>query len=367
MAIKKDQYIKFAEPIFLISIWLLVLLLPILILNEDGYIDWERVTESWMSISPFLGLFLLNHFVLVPYLLFRNYQKQYILIAFLIIALFTVASYSLKPDRPGPPGLDNPEEMRGPPMERPMGNKPRLGNPGRQRMPFAFPPYVGVMITTFLLIGFDTGLRVFVQWLQLGKANAMLEKENITSELAFLRHQISPHFFMNTLNNIHALMDFDVEKAKDSVIQLSKLMRQLLYENESDKVPLKKEIEFIQNYIALMALRFTENVKINQKYPEVIPDKSIPPMLLTSLIENAFKHGVSYSADSYISLNIACDEQELLCTIENSKSGTKPNEDYSGIGIENTRKRLTLLYKDSYTFNVNETESTYQVKLVVPI
>lgn len=367
MALKKEQYIKLAEPVFLISIWLLVLLLPILILNEDGYINWERVTESWLSISPFLGLFLLNHFVLVPYLLFRNYQKQYILVTFVLIAFFTIASYSLKPDRPRPPGPENREEMRGPMMERPMGNRPRLGNPGRQRMPFAFPPYVGVMITTFLLIGFDTGLRVFVQWLQLGKANAMLEKENITSELAFLRHQISPHFFMNTLNNIHALMDFDVEKAKDSVIQLSKLMRQLLYENESEKVPLKKELEFIQNYISLMALRFTEDVKINQKYPDVIPDKNIPPMLLTSLIENAFKHGVSYSSDSYISLNIECDEKELSCTIENSKTDNKSNENYSGIGIENTRKRLALLYKDSYTFNANETESKYQVKLVVPL
>ncbi len=143
---------------------------------------------------------------------------------------------------------------------------------------------------------------MMVRWSKLEQEKTLLEKENVQNQLAFLRNQVSPHFFMNTLNNIHALIDVDTEEAKEAIIKLSKLMRHLLYDSQAELVPLAKEMEFIQSYINLMKLRFSEKVKINLSIPDQLPDKSIPPFLFTSFVENAFKHGISYQNSSFIDI-----------------------------------------------------------------
>jgi LytS/YehU family sensor histidine kinase len=184
--------------------------------------------------------------------------------------------------------------------------------------------------------------------------------------MAFLKNQVSPHFFMNTLNNIHALIDIDAEEAKDSIIKLSKLMRHLLYDSEEKLTPIKKEVEFIQSYIELMRLRFTDKVNIVVDIPEDIPDKSIPPLLFTSLLENAFKHGISYNQISFVKIVMSFSENRLNFIIENSNH-PRDREASSGIGIENTRKRLSLLYKDNFDLEILEEKEIYKVNLSIPL
>ena len=123
---------------------------------------------------------------------------------------------------------------------------------------------------------------------------------------------------MNTLNNIHALIDISTEDAKESVIKLSKLMRYLLYDSEQGNTKLSREIEFIKSYVDLMKLRYSSKVSIKLSFPEFIPSIDIPPMLFTSIVENAFKHGISYQHESYIEIVLNVDEKYVYFRIKNS-------------------------------------------------
>jgi len=232
--------------------------------------------------------------------------------------------------------------------------------------PNPIPKYANFLILAVLLVGFDTGLKISMRWANLEQEKFKLQKESVENQMAFLRNQVSPHFFMNTLNNIHALIDIDADEAKESIIKLSKLMRHLLYDSEEKLTPIKKEVEFIQSYIELMRLRFTDKVNIEVDIPDDIPDKSIPPLLFTSLLENAFKHGISYNQTSFVKIVMSFSENRLNFTIENSNH-PRDTEASSGIGIENTKKRLSLLYKDNFDLEILGEKEIYKVNLNIPL
>ena len=194
-----------------------------------------------------------------------------------------------------------------------------------------------------------------------------MEKENVENQLAFLRNQVSPHFFMNTLNNIHSLIDIDSTEAKDSVIRLSRLMRHLLYDSEAEQIPLKKELEFVQNYVELMKLRFSNKVNIQLDIPEQIPDKTIPPLLFTSFLENAFKHGIYIQGTSFVSIAFAFLDDQLVFAMKNSNPGFQKEKEQRGIGIENSLKRLDLLYGNRYSLEINEGKEEFALTLTLPL
>jgi LytS/YehU family sensor histidine kinase len=176
---------------------------------------------------------------------------------------------------------------------------------------------------------------------------------------------------MNTLNNIHALVDIDPAKAQDTILELSKMMRFVLYEGDKSGVPLNRELEFIRTYITLMQLRYTDKVKINLDLPTQVPDKTIPPLMLVSFIENAFKHGVSYQHDSFIDIKVELIEPllqvtHLHFTCTNSKA-EKPNQEKGGVGLVNVKKRLDLLYDKNYTLSIKDDTDTYFVELILPL
>jgi len=174
---------------------------------------------------------------------------------------------------------------------------------------------------------------------------------------------------MNTLNNIHTLVEINGEKAQDAIERLSTLMRYLLYDSAQNTVELKKEIEFIKSFIALMQLRHSDEVGVTVILPEQIPDAQIPPMLFISLIENAFKHGVSYPLKSYIHFELRINETSLNCNIKNSKHKVTTNYmgEYSGIGLDNIKKSLELLYADDFRLDILDKENEFEVNLTIPI
>ena len=192
-----------------------------------------------------------------------------------------------------------------------------------------------------------------------------LENENLSSQLEVLRYQINPHFFMNTLNNIHALVDLEPEKAKESIEEFSKLMRIVLYEGNSPKIPLDKEIEYLNHFISLMRIRYTNSVNITTSFADNTAGIEVPPLLMASLVENAFKHGISYERASFVHTGVSVDNGKVIFRCANSRAHGAENVQH-GLGLENTRKRLHLLYGDNYTLHIDEGDSIYEILLIIP-
>ena len=174
---------------------------------------------------------------------------------------------------------------------------------------------------------------------------------------------------MNTLNNIYAMIEFDSEMAKASIMELSRMLRHVLYDSSEQHTTLDKEVEFIHNYIELMRIRYIDEVKVTFNTPDIAQCRkiSIPPLLIIVLVENAFKHGISYNSESFITINITADDNELTCVVANSRHHT-PASPHSGIGINNITKRLDLLFGKRYSLTTDESDSSvYIIELIIPI
>ena len=369
------------QSLLIVLVWVLLFTIPLLFVEYDNGVNWDHIFKIWKEYSIVFVIFILNHFVLLPYLFFKGKQKLYfssilMLIISTSLVIFFIDTKRMKNEEfpfPPPPEFAN-SEMRIPPENRQdaLGPRPenRLGEIGprpENRQGDMIPPFANLFIMSILLIGFDTGLVFSTKWMQAEQNKLKIEKENIENKMAFLQNQISPHFFMNTLNNIHSLIDYDAEIAKETVISLSKLMRHILYDSQTDRISLKKELEFIRNYVELMRLRSSENIKITLDIPKDIPEKQIPPLLFTSYIENAFKYGISYQNESYININFKFSANQLTFEIENSIFDNNKPKEVGGIGIDNSRKRLDLMYADNYSLDINESDNNFKVNITIPI
>jgi LytS/YehU family sensor histidine kinase len=250
--------------------------------------------------------------------------------------------------------------------------------PHRDRPPHEFrrgehrpPAFIGVhnivaVVSLILMFGMNIGIKLFFKNRSDQKKLDALQKKNLEQQLEYLKYQINPHFFMNTLNNIHALVDIDPEKAKDTILELSKMMRFILYEGDKSGVPLAREFDFIRHYVALMQLRYTNKVEILVDLPSEAPDKTVPPLMLISFIENAFKHGISYQHQSFVHIKVTLDGDMLHFTCSNSKAET-PNQEKGGVGLANVKQRLRLLYDNNFELRIQNNPDTYIVELTIPL
>jgi uncharacterized protein (DUF2164 family) len=352
------------ELLVYVIIWLIVLLMPIFFSQYNDGINWSRVSHEWIKIIPFLIIFLIHNYLLFPFILIPKKYWFYFGSTLLIIIGVSILSILIGREV-GPSRGIMPQSMDLPPFPQkpvPGGELPLVRIKIWQLLLFED------FITSMLVIGFNAAIKLTVKWQDEEQKNKELEKQKLETELAFLKNQISPHFFMNTLNNIHALVDINQEDAKESIIKLSKLMRYLLYDTENAKTTLTKEIEFIKSYVDLMRLRFTSQVSVHLSFPETIPNIKIPPMLFTSLLENAFKHGVSYQYKSFIEIIMKTNREFLFFRIRNSiqNSGNGLDEK-GGIGLENLRKRLDLIYDKSYSLVQNESDKEFEINIKLPL
>jgi len=333
-------------------IWALVFLGPYLRnINDMNEMARTRMIGEWVFLSIFFILFLVNIFLLVPRLLFNGKQSQYATIVVVILIIVTaidiIIHQGLRP--PNGPGIGN------------HVNDVRQGS--------LLGTLLNNIITGILIIGTGTAFKLHEKWGNEEKLRKDAEKEQLKTNLALLRHQVSPHFFMNTLNNIHTLIEIDATKAQDAVERLSVLMRYLLYDSAQNTIKLKKEIEFIHSFISLMQLRHSDEVEVTTIIPEEIPDANIPPMLFISLIENAFKHGTCYPLKSYIHFELQLEQASLRCIIKNSKHPGKGHSqgEYSGIGLENIKESLQLLYQNDCQLDIFDKENEFEVHLRLPV
>ncbi len=368
----KSFKIEVIEILLFGVIWIGIFSIPFF--NQWGYrqLDWEKLYIDWLHIFGFFLIFLVNIAVLIPKYLIQQKYRSYIISAFVLISGIIASGFFLNE-------LLFPTPLAMPPMNLGSGIPMELGS--NMPAPIGFKPerktgydslslqIIADFVISLLIVGTSTSFKVIGQWLIADDRRKDLEKERLTSELALLRHQVSPHFFMNTLNNIHSLIDFNSEDAKDAVIRLSTMMRYLLYETAHGNTSLIKEIGFIESYISLMKLRYSEHISVTLEVPKEIPDILIPPMLFISLLENAFKHGVSYQYDSFVFFKLEVENNRLNCTIKNSKhyKSTDMDNRYSGIGLTNIKKSLELLFGKNYQLEISETKTKFNVYLSIPI
>ena len=190
-------------------------------------------------------------------------------------------------------------------------------------------------------------------------------------KMEFLQFQISPHFLMNTLNNIHVLVDTDEEKAKEAIVSLSRLLRHMLYESTPDSTPsFTRQMEVFRSYCNLNLLRHGDNVRLNITVPNDMPNIQLPPLIIIVFIENAFKHGIVYGEDTLINMNFWVEPGWFHFSITNSIFPDKPKSvKEGGLGIKNVTERLNLLYGENYklTMGENEKRTEYCVHLELPI
>jgi two-component system, LytTR family, sensor kinase len=311
-------------------------------------------------------IFYANYLILVPRFFFGIQKyRYYMAVAVLLISLYFVSDRSnalVFKYIPGRDRIENQISNEDGGKELPPTRPDRHGP-----LPFREIHFFNFMFTSLFLVFFSVGMRVLERHSQTEKLQKELEKEKLNSELAFLKNQISPHFFFNTLNNIYSLISINAEDSQKAVLRLSKLMRYLLYDSEHGNTKLSNEIDFMNNYIDLMKLRMTNKIVLTVNFPEKYEDRSIPPLIYIPFIENAFKHGVSNREKSFIDINMTTEKDAILFSCANSLFKTREESDpsQSGIGLENVTKRLNLLFPGKHEIKINKTEKEFEVLLQI--
>lgn len=333
------------ETLIHVCIWLYVFISPFFF--HPGNAEFNFLSYFRGFIFPMLAcvIFYLNYFYLVPHFFLTDQKKRFFVFNIITILLITIMGDFMR-------------EMLPHPIFK-----------HEYAPPVAFSPNVEIFMKLRGLLSyiFIAALATFVN---LGKRWAALEDEHQKAELGRkeaelknLKNQINPHFLLNTLNNIYALTAFAPAKAQNAIQELSKMLRYLLYENDANEVLLSKEIEFIQNYIQLMRIRLPERVKISTKFPEKFEgNPTIAPMILISLVENAFKHGISPTKDSFINIVIETKNGAIDFLVENSFYPKKNNDKTpGGIGFQQVERRLDLSYFNRHKWEkgYNEATNTY--------
>lgn len=337
------------ENLLYLMVWMVIILVPVLNskMLEEVHVSLENILIAWLKIAPYLLIFIIHNSLIAPRLLLRKHRYVWYLVVNLltITAVFSLVAIYEK--------------------YAPYDTEPYILNGKASFTDLAI--YWNILLG-FFMTGLNMGIKLLYRSLHDEQQMEELKRQNLQAEMDYLRYQINPHFFMNTLNNIHALIDIDTEYAKSAVIELSKMMRYVLYESGSETISLKKDIQFIENYIELMRIRYDSSIDICLDYPATIPNKvAIPPLLLIVFVENAFKHGVSYNHASFIHIRIGYRDDAVTAVISNSRH-EKSRPGTTGIGLENVKKRLALIYQDNYTLSIDDSDpAVYTVKLIIPI
>ncbi len=372
--------------------WLLVFLAPIFdsFLSKEEIIKWFDVLRAWLYLLPFALFFFIHNYIARKFFLNKRYLLYTSFTLALILAIFISYPRVLKNEIRSNPIMKDMvrmKEFKGPDRNfvpppdsmRVLLQSNRVPPPSFRHRPIlelrALDSLLSSLLIAILLAGFNLAIKLYFRLLDEQNKQRELESSSLLFELEYLKGQLNPHFFMNMLNNIHALIDIDSEKAKETIIGFSKLMRYVLYDANQQEIQLSREITFLRNYIDLMKIRYTKNVDINIHLPERIPDITIPPLLFVSFIENAFKHGISYRNKSYVNLELRVSDNEIICNVSNSvwrpisdnSSDINFEDPESGIGLSNVIKRLDLIYGNRYSLSIDKSEKNYCVKLTIPV
>lgn len=347
--------------------------------------SWTEILHAWEYTSTWLVMFAIHNFLLLPLLLRKRKTGTYLCLSFLILLTGMFITYLNRPMHKNQYKTRMEAEWKADSLAYERVAAVRLGdgrycspqNPMRRKpldyqpidpLPMLGPGELVAFFGGLLLMGMNLGVKLYFMSQRDRERQKIIDQRNLEQQMEYLKYQVNPHFFMNTLNNIHALVDIDPERAKTTIVELSKMMRHILYEGSKKLIPLTREVEFLNLYVQLMRLRYTRKVHINVDVPPQLPELKLPPLMLIIFVENAFKHGISYREESFIDIKVRVENKRLLFSCCNSKpTQVQRTNEKGGMGLQNVRQRLELLYDDYYTLDINDGEKTYEVKLDIPM
>lgn len=327
--------------------WGILICSPLFFTGRSGVNSVEDYVRGIIVPLSFMSIFYINYVWLIKRFLFRRQTGRFLCCnVLLILAVMGLVHLCMT--------YAIPDQMIGPPHAHPR--------PLRDVIGFYL---INVMIYS-LVAGLSVAIRMTNGWYKVEANQRELERERAEAELSNLKSQLNPHFLFNTLNNIYSLIAFSPEKAQEAVHDLSRLLRYVLYESNQPLVPIEKDLDFLRNYIELMRIRLPRHVDLQTDIEAATPGVMIAPLLFISLVENAFKHGVSNSQPSFIQITIRQAGDTVSCSIRNSyfpkSAGDKSG---SGIGLSNLEKRLSLLYPECYHFTYGKEGENYVAHLVI--
>lgn len=341
---------------------------------EGESLQWRFIFERWLDILPFVVLLVLHTVLLIPLLLVKGRPWRYALFTVLLIcafALFTNLQFRYKISRlpmfaqTEEGQVVRPPQVPVPPVGMRLGPPPAfVAPPGNGR--FENPPVKmslrgPVFINTFfaiMLLGCNLAIRLMFKHYRDMRTMEQLEKT-----------RLSPHFFMNSLNNIHGMVEMNPQKAQEMILELSGMMRYVLYESSSSRISLAKEVAFLSNYVALMKVRYAPStVSIKLDLPDSFCSAGIfvPPLLFINFIENAFKHGVDCRGKSFVDVSLRIENGSVVFRCVNSNYREDGETDKFGIGLANVRKRLDMVYPGRYTLAIADEKDVFDITLIVP-
>lgn len=328
-----------------IAFWLLLFSLPYLLrpaqesTRHNERTDIRFFYQYLVSFSTWIGLFYINSHLLIPVLLNRKKYRRYFLSLvpiFGILLFINWLSFELM----------------------------------LPQMTFSFKGAISFyLLPCVFILSSSTAITMFQNKLQTDHLAQQKENENLKTELAFLRSQVSPHFMFNVLNNMVVLARKKSEQLEPSLFKLSSLLRYMLYETDEEKVLLDREIEYLQDYIDLQLQRFGSKVAVNTKLELLDNGLLIEPMLLIPFVENAFKHSTGLRQKGEISIKLTAYNKLLEFEVTNRYDpAIKAVKDKtSGIGLQNVRRRLDLLYKDQHSLLIENENNTFSVSLKIKL
>ncbi len=355
---QKGRIDKTVELIVHVCVWGYIFASPLLVHKRGESIDWIGYVQRLYFPFTSCVLFYVNYFYLVPRLVLeRKRYWRFVLynVLFILLLLLSQDIYA---------SLLPPPEM-----------------PRRFSRRFLFSDWHGrsmifrlaFMMRNFLSMGFMAfvalAIRLSMQWHKAEAARQEAELRRQEAELQNIKNQINPHFLLNTLNNIYALTAFDVEAAQRAIQELSRLLRYVLYENQSQYVSLHREADFIGSYVALMRIRLSANVKVEMNFD--IPEGEscqVAPLIFISLVENAFKHGVSPTKPSFIRITLRADDEHIHFECANSNFPKNASDKSpGGIGLKQVAQRLRHTYAGHYIWQYGVDEKTGVYRSIIYI
>ncbi|SFU18700.1 Histidine kinase [Algoriphagus locisalis] len=316
--------------------------------------------------------YILNVTILIPkFIEKRSYQNYLlsvlILLIFSLVFFYLINTYFWNPESMMPRRPDLPSTNMLP--DRLSENMPAPRDFEFKHNPIFFRTF-SFVFRFLLLLALGTAFELLLLFDKERKRNDEMEKQKAIGELNFLKTQLNPHFLLNALNNIYALARKKSEETTNAILLLSDMLRHVLYEAGKSKIPIKQEIEFIQNYIKMEKLKFTEQNAPNINFTVSIINTyyMIEPLLLMTLVENAFKHGVSYHTPSFILISLEENDAELKFSVINSISRKHDNPEdkkHAGLGIKNLENQMELIYPGKYSFRQKRENNLFKTFLTI--
>lgn len=337
---------KYTSPLIHLIVWAIVLGMPLFALGSDSsMLSGKEYLHFLVVPLSFMAVFYVNYFYLIDKYLFGQHLYKFLAANVLLIASVIVAVHLIS--RIAFP-------MRGAemPPERSTLDIIRF--------------FSGNAMLYMLVVGAGVAIRMTASLYKAEAEKKELEYSNTQAELQNLKSQLNPHFLFNTLNNIYSLILFDTERAQKAVLDLGRMLRYVLYDSSQAFVPLSSEIQFLNDYIGLMRLRLPEGVRVEVSFPEAATNATIAPLLFISLVENAFKHGVSNDAPSFVEMRIEENDGVVSFVSRNSYyPKTDTDRSGSGIGLSNLSKRLEMIYPGKYSFEHGVADGCYTTRVEV--